>query len=303
MVIATFGRARLLRRALEALAAQDAGPDSFEVVVAVDGPDQDTLAVLQETARGCLRLQWVQLSRRGGPAVARNAALRLATGAIIAITDDDCIPAPGWVSALTAAFRKDPALGVVIGKTTTDRTRLTPFSHYVENLDGATHQTCNIGYRRTLLDRLDGFDERFPYSHEDTDLFLRAQPITEVRFVPEALVEHPPRETTVREFARSARRFEGDFIFAEKHPAVYRQRHGGKGPLAAVLWDVGVKHVARRALTESRWLARCPGMYLRFLAALALFELTLVACVVGYRRRPPVAAREGLAVDSVGAGR
>lgn len=285
VVIATAGRPQLLRSALAALATQDVGTAAFEVVVSVDGPDPSTVQVLEEAAAGSLRLRWVQQSRRSGPAAARNAALELASGEIVAITDDDCVPSPHWLAGLAEVFNEHSEVGVVIGKTVTNRDCLTPFSHYVENTDGKTHQTCNIGYRRTVIEALKGFDERFPYSHEDTDLFLRAERITQTRFAPGALVLHPPRELSVREFVRSARRFEGDFIFAEKHPRLYRKRHDGKGPLAAVFWDVVLKHSGKQLVVNAPWLVQSPVTYLRFAGAQLLYSASLLLQLPRYWRR------------------
>jgi hypothetical protein len=106
--------------------------------------------------------------------------------------------------------------------------------------------------------------------------------VTRAAFVPEAHVLHPPREVTVQQYARSARRFEGDFIFFCKHPERYRARHGGRGPLIAVAWEVGIKHVAKLALSEARWAVRRPVTTLRFFAALAWFELILWSGLPGF---------------------
>lgn len=275
VIIATAGRAPLLEKALAALAAQDLPADQFGVEVVIDGNDAASVEVLRRFAGRFHRLRWRETGVRRGPAVARNLALRATSAPVVAITDDDCIPSPGWLPALLAELDGDPSVGVVIGKTTTDKERLDPFSHYVENLEGRTHQTCNIAYRRSVLEQLDGFDERFPFSLEDTDLYFRAEQVTRAVFAPEAVVHHPPRQLTVMAVARSARRFEGDFLFYHKHPALYRRRHGGLAPLSAVLWEVGVKYAVKQVLTQARWLAKNPLTYLRYVTAMVLFEAVL----------------------------
>ena len=49
-----------------------------------------------------------------GPAAARNAGVRAARGRVVLLTDDDCVPAPGWAAALAAAVegRRAVAVGV-----------------------------------------------------------------------------------------------------------------------------------------------------------------------------------------------
>jgi len=297
VVIATYGRAALLRRLLEALAQQTLPTACFEVVVSIDGQDPASQEVLEQVAKSQPTLRWCRSAERRGPAVARNAALRFCAGEIIAITDDDCVPSNTWLEAIRDAFEAAPQFGVVIGRTTTDRTELTPFSHYVENLSGHTHQTCNIAYRRAVMEALGGFDERFPFSHEDTDLYVRAESVTQAQFVPAVHVEHPPRALTVSDIVRSARKFEGDFIFAAKHPALYRSRHGGRGPLAATVWDVALKHSVKQVVVNVGWLARRPDVYLRFVAAQVLFSASLLVRAPAFWHRH----RRGFSSDDVAA--
>lgn len=272
VIIATVGRASLLDRALKALAEQDLPAEHFSVEVVIDGSDAGSVAVLSRFAGGSLQIRWRETGVRKGPAAARNIAIQSTSAPIVAITDDDCVPGPGWLSAFLDRFDSEPETGVLVGKTTTDRGNLNPFSHYVENLEGATHQTCNIAYRRDLLERLGGFDDQFPFSLEDTDLFLRAEQVARTGFEPTAVVHHPPRELSVAAVARSARRFEGDFLFFNKHPEWYRQRHGGMAPLPAVLWEVGLRHVLKQLLIWMPLFRKRPDQYLRYVLALIWFE-------------------------------
>src|SRR5437868_5684485 len=58
--------------------------------------------------RGIMRHPFA--SREGdhaGPAAARNAGWRAARGAVIAFTDDDTIPDPGWLAAAVPVFERD----------------------------------------------------------------------------------------------------------------------------------------------------------------------------------------------------
>lgn len=107
VVVPTFRRPTLLRECLAALCDQTLAPEQYEIVVVDDGCDAATrhevaAAALFRTQPAIRYLTGV-VSRRG-PAAARNVGWRAARGEIIAFTDDDCRPRPGWLSAGLAAF-------------------------------------------------------------------------------------------------------------------------------------------------------------------------------------------------------
>src|SRR5690606_35787559 len=109
VAICTLDRPRPLARALAALRCQT-DPD-FELVIVDNGPNRrtrDAVAAAWPAAR------YVAEPRRG-IAHARNLALRLASGEIIAYTDDDCRPAQRWVESIRAIFLSDPTVGCVTG--------------------------------------------------------------------------------------------------------------------------------------------------------------------------------------------
>ena len=93
-----------------------------------------------------------------------------ATGDIIAFTDDDCIPSPGWLSAGVAAFT-DGVLGVS-GKLIVPMERNpTDYERNAAQLANGAFITANCFYRRSCLEAIAGFDENFTTAwREDSDL-------------------------------------------------------------------------------------------------------------------------------------
>ena len=55
---------------------------------------------------------------RRGPAAARNTGIRVSTGEVIALVDDDCEPSPPWLAAAVDALRKAGPDAVVAGAIT-----------------------------------------------------------------------------------------------------------------------------------------------------------------------------------------
>ncbi len=95
---------------LDALAAQELSP-AFEVLV-VDDASRDATAAL---ARVHPIVDRVLTGAGDGPGAARNLALVVAAAPMLAFTDADCVPAPGWLSAgLRAMGSADLVQGRVV---------------------------------------------------------------------------------------------------------------------------------------------------------------------------------------------
>jgi glycosyltransferase involved in cell wall biosynthesis len=191
--MATRNRPERLRRALHALAEQDL-QEPFEVIVVDDASDDETPDVLADAVEaGTLDLRVMRRESAGGPAGARNTGLRVARAPLVAFTDDDCEPTPGWLSALTRAAGED-AKAFIQGPTRpnpSERDRQGPFSRTleVEQL-GPWFPASNLAFPRVVLERLGGFDESLPRG-EDADLAWRAQEAgIAARWAEDALVWH-----------------------------------------------------------------------------------------------------------------
>jgi GT2 family glycosyltransferase len=229
VVAATRDRPGRLAALLEALRAQTLAAADFEIVVVDDGSGAETRALLEAAARrGDPELRIVRHDAPRGPGGARNAGWRTARGALVAFTDDDCRPAPGWLEAGLAAHERAPE-AVLQGRTLPDpgeRDRLGPFSRTVrvERL-GPQYETCNMFYPRELLERLGGFDEDFGLrpGGEDTDLAWRAIALGRpTAFCEDALVLHAVLELGPRGALRDATRWTETVRVFARHPAARR---------------------------------------------------------------------------------
>lgn len=177
VVVPTIGRPSLARL-LESLAAS-AGPLPESIVLVDDrraaaGP---LLTVVPDRIAERLRV----ISGAGaGPAAARNAGWRATTADWVAFLDDDVEVGPQWLRQLAADLRRaeaDPKVGGVQGRVRVplpiDR-RPTDWERNVAGLEHAIWATADLAYRREVLARVGGFDERFPRAYrEDADLGLR----------------------------------------------------------------------------------------------------------------------------------
>ncbi|MBW3663694.1 MAG: glycosyltransferase [Actinobacteria bacterium] len=204
VVVPTYQRRHHVGLTVRALQAQDI-EQPYEIIVVDDGTTDGTADILEDFARDDARVHVLRRPRNEGPGPARNAGWRAARGHVVAFTDDDCVPDRGWLAAVLAA--SDRGADVVMGRTCADPDGLAaagPFSHWVE-VDAPVpwFPTCNIAYRRSLLEELGGFDESFSAQlrlnfGDDTDLGWRALGRgAEARFAPDAVVVH---EVTASDF-------------------------------------------------------------------------------------------------------
>jgi len=208
VVVPTYQRPERLPRLIAALEAQTLPRDEFDVVISDDASADETPVVLKElAAKSPLRLRIVTNERNSGPAVARNLAWRTSDAPVIAFTDDDCAPAPGW---LEAGLRRleDARIAIVQGKTIPDpaaERRPWDVSQDIAEFS-KRFETCNIFYRTDVLRDLGGFDETMPFFGEDTVLGWSAlRHGLEAGFEQDALVHHGVIYPGVRYHLRWAR--------------------------------------------------------------------------------------------------
>jgi GT2 family glycosyltransferase len=208
IVIPTRNRPGQLADCLEAIAALEYPRERFEVLVVDDGSEISVEAVVA-AFRDRLAVVLVTQPHQG-PAAARNSGAARAQGKVLAFTDDDCVPDPGWLQALAARFAAAPADGVG-GKTLND----VPTNLYAS----ASQLIVDVGYDYFNADpgqagffaannlalpvdrfrQVGGFDESFR-TYEDRDLCNRWRDRGwQMTYAPDALLRHRHR-LTLRSF-------------------------------------------------------------------------------------------------------
>lgn len=154
VVIPVRDRAVLLDRCLAALVPQLG--DDHEVVVVDDGSVDGSADVARRWSHGA-RIRVLDSGGRGAVA-ARQLGVASTSADVIAFTDSDCVPSPGWLHAGVAAI--DAGHDLVQGRTTPVRPcGMLERSIWVTSLNGL-YDTCNLFLRRTAYDAAGGFDDR-----------------------------------------------------------------------------------------------------------------------------------------------
>ncbi len=212
VVIPSYRGVELLRRCLPSvLDAARACAAEVEVVVVDDGsgPGDGSIAVLTEDFPSVRAIALE--SNRGYPG-AVNAGIEASSGAWVMTLNNDTTVDPGVFDALLAATG-DPSVGVLAAQQRFSQDRETLYSagltldraaQIADRLMGspvAASEAAPVDvfgatgsaavYRRSVLDELGGFDERFRFGLEDADVAWRAR-MRGLRclYVPAAVVYH-----------------------------------------------------------------------------------------------------------------
>ncbi|HZT66394.1 MAG TPA: glycosyltransferase family A protein [Acidimicrobiales bacterium] len=222
VVVATRGRSERLARLIGALEAQRA-PWPFEVVVVDDASPDGTWEQLQRLAEASsVPVRAVRRAVHGGAAAARNVGWRAASAPIVAFTDDDCAPQPDWLTRLVE--RCQAGADLVQGRTEADPAQLGamgPFGRTVECREEGLYPTCNVAYRRQLLEELGGFDESFRRSCEDTDLAWRAREAgARAAYASDAVVFHDVHPSSYVSYLREKLRWVDEPRLVRRHPGL-----------------------------------------------------------------------------------
>ena len=200
IVIPTFNGGARIAGCLGALVEQTTGKDA-EIIVVDDGSTDNTADVV--TCYSGVRL--IRQSN-AGPAAARNRGAIEAGGAIVLFTDDDCVPAPGWVAAMTGPFKDANIVGVKGVYRTRQRRLMARFvqMEYEDKyrlMSGVSQidfiDTYSAGFRRDRFLEMNGYDTSFPVAcAEDVELSYRmSRRGWKMTFVPTAIVYHTHPET------------------------------------------------------------------------------------------------------------
>jgi glycosyltransferase involved in cell wall biosynthesis len=181
VIIPTFDRPKLAERALESVRCQTR--KAGEIIVVDDGSRRcyaETLGLHDPAIRV------IRLGTNLGPAAARNAGLRVASGEIICFLDDDDEYHPQYLSVVNEALREAPAdvglcwTGVLVKwcESTRLQSRVRDYSPRIRDRKSLLQSFLSIGLGHGVAVRRSCFAEVGPFCEglrlvEDTEWFLR----------------------------------------------------------------------------------------------------------------------------------
>jgi glycosyltransferase AglE len=201
---------------LPALLAQTYPRDRIQVLVADNASTDETWQVARRYAEAHPDLVQILIEPELGAYAARNAALRVATGDVLAFTDADCTPAPDWLEAGVRALQEHRAdlVGGQVGFALSQRPTAAALYDAATNMRNRYNiatmgaaVTANLLVTRRVIETIGPFPGEF-HSGEDVHWTLRATRAGLLMvYAPDAVVRHPTRElgALLRKSARVGR--------------------------------------------------------------------------------------------------
>jgi len=208
VIICTYNRANLLKRALNSLARQSF--KEFEIIIVDDGSEDNTCEICNSFKDQMSSLKYIY-KKNTGLSNARNIGIKSSTGDYILFTDDDCIPEENWVERMSFYLKKET---IVAGAVTSPVSNYLKLCHniaqfhrfmpgrkagYIEFISGG-----NMGFRISVLNEAGGFENNRKIA-EDMEFILRARKKgNRIFFAPDASVLHNPPRTDLKDILKYA---------------------------------------------------------------------------------------------------
>jgi GT2 family glycosyltransferase len=218
IIIPTHKRNELITDLLKKLEKQDYPKSKYEILVV---SDIETEEIHQPVASN-VKIYRVNFT---GADKKRNFGAKMASGSIIAFTDDDCKPENNWLKSINEAFKKNLNAVAVEGITNGKAERL--FDHVINNTFGGNYTTSNMSFRKDEFDKIGGFDENYKYFREDSDIAFRLiRSGKKIIFDKSVKVLHPPIKRNRTSILKELFLVKNDIRLYKKYTNMYKKHFG-----------------------------------------------------------------------------
>ena len=225
VIIPTLNRPDRLAACLQSFFELEYPDTDWELILVNDGGEHSFSAITADMFNQ-LPLTLIDIEH-GGPAKARNAGEKIARGEFVVFTDDDCRVDKNWLRAFEKGFADSTfeALGGKILNPYPDNIPAETWSRYMDYLRNELMRdkdnnlllliSNNAAYRRTIFEKLGGFDETFPYAAaEDSELGIRlAGAGYHQVYWPDAIIWHDHKNTYGGYLRQQFRYGQGNYYF------------------------------------------------------------------------------------------
>ncbi len=202
VILIVFNEDKYIKKCIDALLRQTF-PD-FEIIVINNGSTDGTGEIIN--FYNDARIKYFVENAKCGLSRLRNIGIEKSRGEYVFLTDGDCIPNKYWLEEGLRTLQDREYVGVE-GKTYYESANTTISNAIVESYKGS-YLTCNIGYRREVLDKVNSFDPYFECGHEDRDLAIRVLKHGKICFSEDMIVVHQLKKLSIKSLFALAKRAE-----------------------------------------------------------------------------------------------
>jgi O-antigen biosynthesis protein len=255
VVVCTHNGARTLPECLGGVGRLDY-PD-FELIVVDDGSSDASAAIAR--AHGAI----VVRTEHRGLSAARNAGVERASGEIIAFLDDDAYPDVDWLRYVAALLRANGHGGIggpnlpphddgVVAECVAAAPG-GPIHVLISDREAEHVPGCNMAFRKSALEHIGGFDERFRAAGDDVDVCWRLQEAGwTLGFSAGAVVLHRRRDSVRRYLRQQYGYGKAEALLERKWPSRYNRV--GSSRWSGRIYDSAAAWPGRRgAVRYGRW--------------------------------------------------
>ncbi len=218
VVIPAYNEEKYIADCLESL-IEIAGDELFEIIV-VDNNSRDKTYAVAKSFKGVT----VVKEKEKGTSHARQKGFSVATGDLIAFIDADTLVTKDWIEKVKEEFFANkqlvclsspyrfydlsPAKQILVWS----YWNVLAYPVYVLFLRYMV-LGANFVVRRKALEKIGGFDEKFVFYGDDTDIARRLHAVGEVKFVRKALVNSSGRRLKKEGMVKSGTRYAASFVW------------------------------------------------------------------------------------------
>lgn len=157
----------------------------FEIVIVDDDSNDKTESIIENFKEK--RIRYFKNEKWLGITKSRNRSLECANGEYIFFTDGDCVVSQDWIEQGLQFLKHSDCAGVE-GQIYYVSEKYEPnFSDHNYQRGRGKFATGNIAYKRSIVEGVGGFDERYSY-FEDRDLGFRVMRSGKIEFNPNMVV-------------------------------------------------------------------------------------------------------------------
>jgi O-antigen biosynthesis protein len=226
VIVCTHNGGQTLGQCLERV--RDLSYPDFETIVVDDGSTDDSAEIARE--HGATLVQ----TEHRGLSFARNAGVARASGDVVAFLDDDAYPDPDWLQYVAATLRANAHAGVGGPNIPPDEDSLVadcvalapggPIHVLISDREAEHVPGCNMAFRKSALEEIGGFDERFRTAGDDVDVCWRLQESGRtLGFSAGAVVMHRRRDSVRRYLKQQYGYGKAEALLERKWPSRYNR--------------------------------------------------------------------------------